>query len=62
MPVLEILNKDEKGNAIVENGAQVNLIEDISINGSALSINDKKIDIPLASQADILALFEEEGE
>ena len=60
MPILEIKNKDEQGNATIENGAQVNKIENISIDGVALTVNEKKIDIPLASQADILTLFEEE--
>ena len=60
MPKLEINNLEEGETARVDNGAQVNIIEKISVNGDALKINDsKEINIPLASEKDISQLFVE---
>ena len=60
MPKLEINNLVDGETARVDNGAQVNIIEKISVNGDVLRINDnKEINIPLASEEDINQLFVE---
>lgn len=62
MPILKIINMDDAKEAVVENNAQVNKIEDIQIDGVSLEVDGKKINIPLATDEDISSLFKKEEE
>ena len=62
MPILKVTNQVSPDEATMENGAQVNRIEEIQIDGISLNIDDKKINIPLATEEDIASLFEKEVE
>lgn len=57
MPVLHINNLADDEEAYIENGAQKNVVETISLNGEELSINNKNINLELAKAADIALLF-----
>ena len=60
MPVLKIINQGTDEVAEVEHKAQVNKIEDIQVDGISLTIEDKKINIPLATEEEIATLFNKE--
>lgn len=60
MPILKIINQGTDEIAQVEHKAQVNKIEDIQVDGVSLTIEDKKINIPLVTAEEITNLFNKE--